>query len=169
MLDASTQVRFPQKTDTEEMSETISKPKGPNKAQQGAMLWIAKAFAKQDAGLQRRSVRIAHQMQVSLQKAFPDIDPHFIGDVVADLNSLWDLRQKLDKDLKWLFQMRLPKHRYHLRSFLIDIEVRQLDDASYLIRRLRKRFPTLLSSLARQERREHRRARAKPTKKRGRG
>ncbi|MHB8484499.1 MAG: hypothetical protein ACYDCM_02030 [Candidatus Acidiferrales bacterium] len=152
-------MRFPKKTVTEEVIEKISNLKGPNKAQQGAMLWMASAFASQDVKLGHRSARIAHQMQVSLQKAFPDMDPQFIGDIVADLNSLWDLRQKLDKDLKRLFQMRFPQHRNHLHSFLIDIEVRQLDEASYLIRRLRKRVPKLLKALDRQERGERRRTR----------
>ena len=97
--------------------------------------------------------------QIALGKAFPDTDPQVIGDVVADLDSLWDLRQKLDKDLKKLFQMRFPQDRDHLHSFLIDIEVRQLDETSYLIRRLRKRIPKLLKALDRQEPSQHRRRR----------
>jgi hypothetical protein len=157
-------VNFPEKTATEEVVDEISKLKGPNRAQQGAMHWLASAFASQDARLQRRSVRIAYKMQASLQKAFPEIEPQFIGDVVADLDSLWDLGQKPDRDLRKLFQMRFPKHRNHLHSFLIDIEVRQLDEASYLIRRLRKRLPILLRALDRQERSKHRRARTKPPK-----
>lgn len=157
-------MRFPKKTATEEAADKISELRGPNKAQQGAMLWMASAFANQNVRRQRRSARVAYRMQASLQKAFPDLDPQFIGDVVADLDSLWDLGQKLDTDLKKLFQMRFPQHRNHLHSFLIDIEVRQLDEASYLIRRLRKRLPTLLRALDRQERSGGRRARTKPSR-----
>lgn len=143
-------MNFPKKTATEEVSDRISKLKGPNKAQQGGLLWMASAFANQNTRLQRRSMRIAQQMQIALQKAFPNMDRQFIGDIVADLNSLWDLRQKLDKDLNKLFQMRFPRHRSHLYSLLIDIEVRQLDEASYLIRRLRRRLPKLVKELDRQ-------------------
>jgi hypothetical protein len=160
-LHEGTRVKFPKKTATEQVIEKISKLKGPNKAQGGAVLWMASAFASLDAQLQRRSARIAHQMQVSLERAFPDMDPQDIGDVVADLDSLWDLGQKLDKELMRLFQMRFPQHRNHLYTFLIDIEVRQLDEASYLIGRLRKRVPKLLKELDRQERSERRRARTK--------
>jgi len=151
-------MRFPKKTTTEKVIDKISRLKGPNKAQQGAMLWMG-AFANRDTQLQGHSARMAQQTQVALQKAFPDTDPLFIGDVVADLNSLWDLRQKLDKDLERLFRMRFPQHRNHLRSFLIDIGVRQLDEGTYLIRRLRKRLPKLLKDLDRLERVERRHTR----------
>jgi hypothetical protein len=149
-------VRFPNKTVAEEVTDRISRLKGPNKAQRGAMHWIARASASRDKTLQRRSARVAQHMQSSLQKAFPDVDAEFIGFVVADLDSLWDLRQKLDTDLKKLFRMRFPQHRSHLHSFLIDIETRQLEEGSYLIRRLRKRLPKLLKELDRQERAEPR-------------
>lgn len=157
-------MRFPKKTATEEAIEKISKLKGPNKAERGAMILMESAFANQDPQLQRRMVRIAHNMLVAFDKALPEVDRQLIGDVVADLTSLWNLRQKFDKGLKKLFQMRFPQHRDHLHSFLIDIEVRQLDEATYLIGRLRKRLPKLLKDLDRQERNERRRSRRKPPK-----
>jgi hypothetical protein len=157
-------MRLPKKTATESVIEKIANLKRPNKSQQGALLWMASAFANQDVRRQRRSARIANQMQASLQRAFPEIDPSFIGDVVADLDSLWDLGQKLDSDLKELFQMKFPQDRNHLYSFLIDVEVRQVDEASYLIKRLRKRMPTLLRALDRQERRTASRVRTKSLK-----
>jgi hypothetical protein len=144
-------VDLPTKTATDEAIERISRLRGPNKAQRGALLWMAGAFANIDTQLQRRSARIARRMQASLQDAFPEMNRQFIGDVVADLDSLWDLRQRLDKDLKRLFQMRFPLHRNHLYELLIDIQVRQLDEASYLIRRLRSRIPKLLGALDKQE------------------
>src|SRR5271170_6242771 len=115
------------KTATEEVISKISKLKGPNKAQRGALLWMASALANQDAQLQRRSARVAQLMQISLEKALPDTDRQLIGDVVADLNSLWDTGQKLDKELKRLFQMRFPKHRNHLAEFLSFIQATQID------------------------------------------
>ena len=163
-LDEDTKVMLPQKTATQEVAEKISKLKGPNKAERGGLMLLASAFAHQDVQRKRRMFRIADKMSVAFDKAFPELDRQLTEDVVADLASLWNLREKLDKELKRLFQMRFPQHRDHLHSFLIDIEVRQLDEASYLIRRLRKRLPTLFKALDRQGRREHRRARTKPAK-----
>jgi hypothetical protein len=163
-LDEDIKVKLTQKTATEEVVEKISKLKGPNKAEQGGLMLLANAFAHQDVQRKRRMFRIADKMSVAFYKAFPELDRQLTEDVVADLASLWNLREKLDKDLKKLFQMRFPQHRDHLHSFLIDIEVRQLDEATYLIQRLRKRVPKLLRALDRQERNERRRARTKPPK-----
>jgi hypothetical protein len=145
-------MNFRKQTAMGKVIDKIPKLKGPNKAQRGAILWMASAFANQDAGRQRRSSRIAHRMQASLQNAFHDTDPQFIGDVVADIESLWSLGQKLDSDLKELFRMRFPRHLNRLHSFLIDLETRELDEASYLIRRLRKKLPTLYKALDHLER-----------------
>jgi hypothetical protein len=122
------------------------------------------ALANQDARRHRQMVRVANSMTATFSKALPNLGPGILDDLVADLSSLWNLRQKLDNDLKDLFEMRFPKDREHLHSFLIDIEVRQLDEASYLIRRLRKRIPTVLKALDRQERGQHRRPRANSPK-----
>ena len=157
----------PKKTETEEVIEKISNLKGPNKAERGALLLMESAFANQDARRQNRMAGIADDLIAAFRKAFPNLERgtlgDVVGDVVADLASLWNLREKLDKDLKKVFRMRFPQHRDHLHSFLIDIEVRQLDEASYLIRRLRKRLPILLKALDRQERTERRHRRAKPS------
>ena len=154
-------MKFAKKTLTQAVTQEISQLKGPDRARQGAMNWIASASANLDKTLQRRSARVARQMQISLQRAFPNVDPEFIGFVVADLDSLWDLRQKLDRDLRKLFAMRFPRQRNDLRSFLIDVETRQLDEGFYLIRRLRKRLPKLLKELDRQERRDRHVGRAR--------
>jgi hypothetical protein len=156
-------VRFPKKTATDEVVEKISKLKGPNKAERGGLMLLANAFANQDTQLQRRSARITHNMLVALNKAFPNVDRQLIGDIVADLDSLWDTGQKLDKELKKLFQMRFPQHRNHLDDFLAFIEVVQIDMVEFWIGNLRKRIPKLRKALDQQERNE-RRARTKPPK-----
>lgn len=140
-------MRARQKTATEQVIEKISKLKGPNKAQQGAMIWMTSAFANQDVELQRRSVRIANRMQVSLQKAFPEVDPQFIGDVVADLDSLWDTAQKLNRELENLFRMRFPRDRNRLAEFLSFVEATQIDMVEFWIGNLRKRIPKLRRAL----------------------
>jgi hypothetical protein len=136
----------------------MKRVRGSTNARREPLLWIDSGFPELST-LQRRSIRIAERMRTSLKKAFPEIDSEFIRHVVADLDSLWDLGQKLDADLKKLFRMRFPKHRDELYHFLIDVEVRQLDEASYLVRQLRKRVPTLIKALHRQELSERRRTR----------
>lgn len=156
-------MRFPKKTATEDVIEKISKLKGANKSERGGLIWLASAFASQDTQLQRRSARITHNMLVALNKAFPEVDRQLIGDIVADLDSLWDTGQKLDKELKKLFQMRFPQHRNHLADFLAFIEATQIDMVEFWIGNLRKRIPKLRKDLDRQERNE-RRPRTKPPK-----
>ena len=164
-------MKFPKKTATDEVDEKISKLKGPNKAERGGLMLLANAFAHQDTQLQRLSARITHNMLVALNKAFPDVDRQLIGDIVADLDSLWDTGQKLDKELKKLFQMRFPEHRNHLGDFLAFIEAVQIDMVEFWIGNLRKRIPKLRKALDQQERNERRRirggARTKPPKHRG--
>jgi len=160
-------MRFPKKAATDEVVEKISKLKGPNKAERGGLMLLANAFANQDTQLQRRSARITHNMLVALNKAFPDVDRQLIGDIVADLDSLWDTGQKLDKELKKLFQMRFPEHRSHLGDFLAFIEAVQIDMVQFWIGNLRKRIPRLRKALDQQERNERRRARTKLPKQAG--
>ena len=145
-------MRLSKNTETDELIERMSKLKGPNRAEQGAMLWMGAAFAKQDVDLRRRSARIARQTQMSLRRAFPDVDPQLIGDVVADLNSLWDVAQKLDKELKKLFHMRFPQHYNHLGEFLSFIEATQIDMVEFWIGNLRRRIPKLRKALDRRQR-----------------
>src|SRR5208337_158355 len=125
---------------------------------------LRRALSDHDKSLQRRSARITHNMLVALNKAFPDVDRQLIGDIVADLDSLWDTGQKLDKELKKLFQMRFPQHRNHLGDFLAFIEATQMDMVEFWIGNLRKRIPKLRKALDQQERNERRRARTKPPK-----
>lgn len=155
-------MNFAKKTATEEVVDKISKLQGPNKAERGAMIWLASGFANQDRELQRRSARIVRNMLRSLKSALPDTDPELIGSFVADLDSLWDTGQKLDKELQKLFKMRFPKHREHLREFLAFVEAIQIEMVQFWIGNLRKRVPKLQKALDRQERSERRRARNLP-------
>jgi hypothetical protein len=154
-------MKFPKKTATREVVDKISKLKGPNKDAQGAMILLGSAFANQDTQIQRRSGHIVHKMLVSFKKAFPGVDAQLIGGTVADLDSLWDTGQKLDKELNKLFQMRFPQHRNHLREFLAFIEATQIEMAEFWIGNLRKRIPKLHKALDQQERTERGRARKK--------
>jgi hypothetical protein len=144
------------KTETEAVVNKISRLKGPNKAEQGGMIWLASAFANQDLHLQRRSARIAANAMRVLKKALPHSDPELIGSVVADLDSLWDTGQKLDQELKRLFRMRFPQHRQHLREFFAFVEAVQIEMVEFWTGNLRRRLPKLLRELDRQERRERR-------------
>jgi len=126
-------------------------------AANAVMDFLAGALRRQDKELQQRSARIAHNTLVALNRAFPEADRQLIGDIVADLNSLWDTGQKLDKELKRLFQMRFPQHRVRLREFLAFLEATQIDMAQFWIGNLRKRIPKLRRALDRQERNERRR------------
>jgi len=154
-------VRIQKKTATEEIVGKVSKLKGPNRDAQGAMIFLDSAFANQDTEIQRRSARMVHNMLVSLKKAFPTADSQLIGHIVADLSSLWDTGQKLDKNLKRLFQMRFPQHRNHLREFLGFIEATQIDMVEFWIGNLRKRIPELRKAMDLRERSERRHARTK--------
>ena len=134
----------------------------PQETANAARDFLARALRRQDKQLQRRSARIARNTLVALNKAFPGADRQLIGDIVADLNSLWDTGQKLDKGLKKLFRMRFPQQYNSLREFLAFIEATQIGMAESWIRNLRKRIPKLRLALDRQERSDRRLARTKP-------
>lgn len=148
----------------QKLQEMASKQGLSQAAANAARGFLRRALSDHDKRLQRRSARITHNMLVALNKAFPEVDRQLIGDIVADLDSLWDTGQKLDKELKKLFQMRFPQHRNHLADFLAFIEATQIDMVEFWIGNLRKRIPKLRKDLDRQERNERRRARTKPPK-----
>ncbi len=147
-------MKFSKRALTQETIKKISALKDSNAAERGMLHWKGISFARQDAALQRRSVSVAHKMLIALTKAFPDVNGRLIGDVVADLDSLWDVGQKLDMELKRLFQMQFPQHRNQLREFLNFIEAIQIDMVEYWAGNLRSRVPKLLRDLDRQERSE---------------
>ena len=150
-------MRVREKTATEEVIDKITGLRGPCKAQQGAMIWMASAFAKQDVKLRRRSARIANQMQSALERAFPEVDPQFIGDIVADLDSLWDTGQRLDTGLQRLFRMRFPRDCNRLSEFLSFIQATQIEMAEFWIDNLSKKIPKLRRALDRQRQNGRRR------------
>lgn len=146
----------------QKLQEMASKQGLSQAAANAARDFLRRALSDHDKKLQRRSARITHNMLVALNKAFPEVDRQLIGDIVADLDSLWDTGQKLDKELKKLFQMRFPEHRNHLGDFLAFVEAVQIDMVEFWIGNLRKRIPKLRKALDQQERNERRRARTKP-------
>src|SRR6266581_2094363 len=148
----------------QKLQEMASKQGLSQAAANAARDLLRRASSDHDKKLQRRSARITHNMLVALNKAFPEVDQQLIGDIVADLDSLWDTGQKLDKELKKLFQMRFPQHRSHLDDFLAFVEATQIDMVEFWIGNLRKRIPKLRKDLDRQERDERRRTRTKPSK-----
>ncbi len=148
----------------QKLQEMASKQGLSQAAANAARDLLRRASSDHDKKLQRRSARITHNMLVALNKAFPEVDQQLIGDIVADLDSLWDTGQKLDKELKKLFQMRFPQHRSHLADFLAFVEATQIDMVEFWIGNLRKRIPKLRKDLDRQERDERRRTRTKPSK-----
>jgi hypothetical protein len=151
-------VTIPKTTMANDVMQLASKVRGPNKTKQIGLHWIAMASARRDADLESRSRLITQNTLAALSRAFPEFDPELIGDIVADLDSLWDTGQQLNDELKRLFKMRFPKHRQHLREFLAFISAIQLDMAEFWIRNLRKKVPKLLKELDRQERGETRMA-----------
>jgi len=145
----------------EKLKQMVSKQSQSQEASGAARAFIARALRGQNRGLQRRSARIAHKMLVAFGKAFPELNQQIIGDVVADLDSLWDTGQKLDKRLHKLFKMRFPQDRDHLSDFLAFIEGAQIEMAEIWIRNLRRNIPKLRKALNRQGKRQVRRTRAK--------
>jgi len=117
---------------------------------------IMRALKRQDKALQRRSAEMARKTLRAMNRVFPEVDRQLIGDIVADLNSLWDARQKLDKDLKGLFRMRFPQGRQRRSEFLSRIEANQIEMASYWIRRLRRNITKLRLALNREEQKQSR-------------
>ena len=89
----------------------------------------------------------------TLTTALPATDPELIGGIFANLLDLWETGQKLDKELRKLKKLRLPKDRETLRSTLQWIDAIQLDMASYWIDEIKKDLPKLLKALDKLERR----------------
>ncbi len=143
----------------QKLQEMASKQGLSQASANAARDFLRRALSNHDKRLQRRSARITHNMLVALNKAFPEVDRQLIGDIVADLDSLWDTGQELDKELEKLFRMRFPQHRNHLREFLAFIQATQIDMVEFWIGNLRKRIPKLLKALDRQEQSESRRRR----------
>jgi hypothetical protein len=115
---------------------------------------IANAFANQDMRLQRRSARITRNLLAALKDAAPEVDRQLIGDIVADLTSLWDTGQKLDTALNTLYQTQSDQKRIYLYDFLAFIEAIQIDMAEFWIGNLRSKIPKLRKALQKRERKE---------------
>lgn len=98
---------------------------------------------RRDEERRQRSMRLVGGLMRSLKRAFPEVNPQLIGDIVADLDDLWDYGQELDRDLWALCKIRLPRDRDALQSLLTGIEVQQFDYARDCIERLHKNLPKL--------------------------
>ncbi len=88
----------------------------------------------------------------TVKAALPGTDPALIGGVLANLFDLWETGQTLDKKLRKLGKLRLPRDRQSLRNVLQWVEAIQLDMASYWISEIRKDLPEILSALDKLER-----------------
>jgi hypothetical protein len=95
----------------------------------------------------RRSMRLVHSLVHSLESAFPLVNRRVIGDIVADLDDLWDYGQELDHYLWGLCKMRLPRDRNEMQRALVGIDVQQFDYAKNCIERLHKNLPKLVRYL----------------------
>jgi hypothetical protein len=105
------------------------------------------AIRKRGEELQRQSAEIARKLQIALEAGLPEIESRTIGAVVADIDSLWDTGQKLDKELKRLFRMKFPRDRERLREFFSFIEAIQVEMGTFWIGNLKRRVPTLRKAL----------------------
>src|SRR5208282_5131793 len=113
--------------------------KRPTRAQQNQAVLKFRA----DEERHQRSMRLVGGLMRSLKKAFPQVNPQLLGDIVADLDDLWDYGQQLDGDVWALCRIRLPKDRDAMQSLLTTIDVQQFDYAKDCIQRLHKNLPKL--------------------------
>ncbi len=97
--------------------------------------------------LQRRSAVIAHKTQIALEKALPNVDTETIGSFVANIDSIWDTGQKLDRELNRLFRMQFPRDREQLREFFSFVEAIQIEMTLFWIGKLKRTVPALRDAL----------------------
>lgn len=132
--------------------KALSKPSGRSVAKAAGAL-LSWANSKKDHALTQRSLDLMRPAIQTLTTALPATDPELIGGIFANLLDLWETGQKLDKELRKLKKLRLPKDRETLRSTLQWIDAIQLDMASYWIDEIKKDLPKLLKALDKLERR----------------
>ena len=126
-----------------ESIEQAVKAKGEGKIRATALASIAEARAKVDARLLQRSALLLRALLRVLHTAVPGASPELIGAVVADLDSLWEYGQKLDRKLQALSRMNGLRDARQIQAVLVDIEVDQVDYAHLCIGRLRKALPRI--------------------------
>jgi hypothetical protein len=111
----------------------------------GALLkW---ANSERDEVLSRRSQSLLRGAIRTTKTALPDTDPELIGGIFADILDLWETGQKLDKELRKLTKLRMPRDQEQMRAILLWIEAIQLDLALYWIKEVKKDIPKLLRAL----------------------
>ena|SRR5579864_1649293 len=104
---------------------------------------------------------LVHEMLVTLKKVLPKTDHQLIGDLVADLSSLWTAAQQFETTLDALSKLRTPRDLAQLESLLIDIRVHQCSESAWWIDGLKETVPKLESEVEKEMRRQRRLARGK--------
>jgi len=118
---------------------------------------IDQVLTSQSVLLMRSAIRV-------FKEALPDTSPELIGGFFADLLDLWETGQRLDKELLKLKELRFPRDREQLRSFLIWISAIQIDMASFWIGGAKKYLPKLLRAVDRLENASSSKPKQKPAK-----
>ena len=119
----------------------------PRAVRQEARNLLAKALGRQDPLLLKRGVLVARKMEAAFRDAVPHADPQLVDNIVSELEDLWELGQRLDKEIKKLFGMRFPRDQALLADLLRGILVRHLEMGAYHIRSLTREIPELLRIL----------------------
>jgi hypothetical protein len=145
------------RTKPEKLIRKMINAKGRRNIRGAALGLLKRAAVNVDHKLLQQSRQIRHRLTHALDKALPNVNPQMIGEVTADLESLWEYGQKLDKQLRSLCRMRLPEDRKGMQEVLVAIEVDQFDYVRLCLRRLRKKLPELYEALDRQTRSPRRR------------
>jgi hypothetical protein len=125
--------------------------KGPD----GMLEIVGRPFTK----LQKRDAALVHGMLVALKKVLPKTDHQLIGDLVADLSSLWTAAQEFDKTLDALSKLQSSRDLAQLEDLLIDLRVHQCSESVWWIDGLKKVVPKLENEVEKEMRRQRRLAR----------
>ncbi len=93
--------------------------------------------------LQKRERALIHGMLVALKKVLPETDHQLIGDLVADLSSLWTAAQQFDRTLGAIAKLQSSRDLPRLDDLLGDLRVHQCSESVRWIEGLKKTVPKL--------------------------
>jgi len=130
----------------ESVLRALSKPKGREVAKATGQL-LSWAASQTDHALIERSVNLMRRATNVVKKGLPETDAQLIGGFFANLLDLWETGQDLDKELRKLTKLKMPRDREQLEDILTWIGAIQIDMASYWIRELKKDLPKLSKAL----------------------
>jgi hypothetical protein len=111
--------------------------------------------------IQKRDAALIHEMLVALKKVLPRTDHQLIGDLVADLSSLFTAAQQFNKTLDALSKLQSPRGLEQLEDLLGDLRVHQCSESVWWIDGLKKTVPKLENEVEKERRRQRRLARTK--------